>query len=127
MGHHHCKKHKSRARAALQGVPMPEAHVNWLGHSLKPKCRPSSFRVTVAMDQAGVFFAHITRHSSPQVVALNGGIPLSPSVLYVFEFMVHKGDTINFACDTGPHGNIQVLRVDEIDASAAQSSVQSTG
>jgi hypothetical protein len=54
----------------------------------------------------------------------NEGNPLVPAAIYIFEFMVHKHDRINFACDTGPMGFIQVLRVEEIASSAAQSSKQ---
>jgi len=118
------KSLKPRTLALLQHVAMPAAGVSWLGTNLKPKHTPCSIRVTVAMDQSGVFKVKITHDGVTEIVNLNEGLPMTPSALYVFEFMVHKHDRINFACDTGASGFIQILRVEEIDSSAAQSSRQ---
>jgi hypothetical protein len=133
MSHRHEHEHKvkakikglkPRAKALLQHVPMPGANVSWLSKDLKPKRTPSSMRVTVAMDQSGLFKAKITNGGVTEIVNLNEGLPMTPAAMYVFEFMIHKHDRINFACDTGPMGFIQVLRVEEIDSSTAQSSRQ---
>lgn len=113
---------KPRAMALLQHVPMPVANVSWLSKDLKPKHAPSSMRVVAAMDQSGLFKAKITHGGITEIVNFNEGLPMVPSALYVFELMVHKHDRINFACDTGPTGFIQILRVEEIDSSSAQSS-----
>lgn len=115
---------KARAKAILQHAAMPVAGVSWLSSDLRPKHAPSSMRVTVAMDQAGVFKVKIINGGDTEIMDFNEGNPLVPNAIYVFEFMVHKHDRINFACDTGATGFIQVLRVEEIDSSAAQSSRQ---
>jgi hypothetical protein len=115
---------KPRARAILHHVAMPGAGVSWLSHDIKPKCAPSSIRATVSMDQSGVFKVKITNGGFTETMDFNEGNPLVPDAIYVFEFMVHKHDRINFACDTGPIGFINMLRVEEIDSSSAQSSRQ---
>lgn len=131
MSHRHEHKVKAkvkglrpRARASIHHVPMPGALVSWLSKDIRPKCAPSSIRATVAMDQSGLFKAKITNGGVTEIMNFNEGNPLVPAAIYIFEFMVHKHDRINFACDTGPMGFIQVLRVEEIASSAAQSSKQ---
>lgn len=115
---------RPRARALIQHVAMPGALVSWLSKDIKPKCAPSSMRATVAMDQSGLFKVKIINGGVTEIMNFNEGNPLVPAAIYVFEFMVHKHDRINFCCDTGPMGFIQVLRVEEIPSSAAQSSKQ---
>lgn len=115
---------KPRARALLQHAPMPAAGASWLSKDLKPKRSPSSMRIVTAMDQSGLFKAKITHGGITEIVDFNEGNPIVPNAIYVFEIMVHKHDRINFACDTGPTGFIQILRVEEIDSSTAQSSRQ---
>ena len=107
---------KARAKAILQHAAMPVAGVSWLSSDLRPKHAPSSMRVTVAMDQAGVFKVKIINGGDTEIMDFNEGNPLVPNAIYVFEFMVHHGDSVNYLYST-TDGTIQVLNVEEIDSS----------
>jgi hypothetical protein len=106
--------------ATLQNVPLPAANTNWLTSDITPTNTPTTFRIQVAVSIAGNFSVAITNSGDTQVVTLNA--PTGPALIaggnYIFEVLVHSGDSINFRYST-TGGTIQILRVQEIDAAVA--------
>lgn len=102
---------------SLQDESLPDAGDNWLPEDLIPQIFPTTFRIQVAVSIAGIFSATITNSGNTQVVDFNAtsGPELIEDGVYVFELLVHRGDSINFQySETG--GKIRILRVQEIDA-----------
>lgn len=85
-----------------------------LGAAIAPTYNYSLFRIMVAIDSATVFNAVITKSSSAQTVKFNSGSNLVANALYMFDMLVHTGDTVNFKC-TGAVTYL-VLKVQEIAA-----------
>ncbi|MBA7605667.1 hypothetical protein ES703_12801 [subsurface metagenome] len=85
-----------------------------LAAALTPTNTPCLFRVMCAFDTAGVFTATITRGGNTQLVHFNGGANLTVDCLYIFDHLVHSGDTINYQYSVG--AQLMVLRVQEIVA-----------
>lgn len=85
-----------------------------LGTVIAPTYNYSLFRIMVAISAATVFSAVITKNSSSQTVKFNSGSNLVANALYMFDMLVHTGDTVNFKC-TGAVTYL-VLRIQEIAA-----------
>lgn len=85
-----------------------------LGAAIAPTYNYSLFRIMVAINSATVFNAVITKSTNPQTVKFNSGSNLVANALYIFDMLVHTGDTVNFKC-TGAVTYL-VLRVQEIAA-----------
>ena len=115
----HSKKH-------IQNVALPSANVRWLSKDVHPKHPPCGIRISVSVTTPGVLSVLITRKGDTQIVDLNEGDPLVPDALYIFEIMAHHHDRINLSYDT-TSGTIQVLRIEEIDASVAVGNTQTAG
>lgn len=99
----------------VQNFPQVAANTNIFFSDLNPIITPVDFRVQIIMSNSGVFSVVITNGGNSQVGSLNGGVALTAGALYIFDILINKGDTINFRySNTG--GNIQVLRVQELDA-----------
>lgn len=106
--------------ASLHNISLPDAEDNWLETDIVPLISPTTLRIEVAVSISGIFSAAITNDGNTQIVDFNAtsGPDLIEDGVYVFELLVHKGDSINFRySDDG--GKIKILRVQEIDASAA--------
>lgn len=109
-------------KASLTNVPYPVANVNIItsatGVPLTPTNTPTDFRVQVTMSNGGTLSASIVNGANTQVVILNV-IPgaLIANGLYIFDILVHAGDTIDFQYNTPT--TIQMLRVQEIDSASA--------
>jgi len=88
------------------------ADTDILASALSPTNTPCLFRVMVCVDTAGVFFATITKAGNTQVVEFNGGANLTANALYIFDHLVHDGDTINYRHSVNT--TLRVLRVQEI-------------
>jgi len=73
---------------------------------------PCLFRIMVAIDAATVFKADIIKGGNTQTVEFNGGTNLAVNALYMFDMLVHSGDTVNWKC-TGA-ATYLVFRVQEI-------------
>ena len=86
------------------------ADTDILASNLLPTVAPCLFRVTVVLETAGVFSA-ILKGATDKTLKLNGGVALVANCAYLFDFLVHSGDTINF--QTSVTGNV-TLRVQEI-------------
>lgn len=106
--------------ANLQNVPLPVANTNWLLSNLTPLTAPTNFRIQVAISIPGNFSAAITNGGNTQIVTFNvvAGPALVAGGVYIFDLLVHSGDTVNFRYNT-TGGIIQLLRVQEIDAASA--------
>lgn len=70
------------------------------------------FRIMVAMDTAGVFSARVTKSATTVGVDFNAGSNLVANALYIFDMLVHSGDTVNFRHSVS--ATMSVLRVQEI-------------
>jgi hypothetical protein len=107
-------------KATLHDVELPEENINWLDTDLIPTRSPTTFRIEVATSKTGIFSAAITNDGDTQVVNFNvaSGPELIEDGVYVFELLVHKGDSVNFRYSTD-NGTIKILRVQEIDAVTA--------
>jgi len=105
---------------SLHDVDLPSAGDNLLEEDIIPIHPPTTLRIQVAVSKAGIFSAAITNDRNTQVVNFNAtsGPELIGDGVYVFELLVHKGDTVNFRYSTD-NGTIKILRVQEIDASTA--------
>ena len=105
---------------SLHDVDLPSADENWLEEDIIPIHPPTTFRIQVAVSVPGIFSATITNGGNAQVVDFNvtSGPELIKDGVYVFELLVHKGDTVNFRFSED-NGKIKVLRIQEIDASTA--------
>jgi len=116
------KSLKPIRKAFMQNATLPAINTAWLSSNIRPKHTPCAIRVSVAADTAGTFSVMMIHHGNTQVLNLNEGAPLVVNSLYIFEFMVHHGDRVNFQYDsTG--GIIKILRVEEIDDSVAVGSI----
>lgn len=107
-------------KANLQNVPLPAANTNWLSSDIIPTRTPTTFRIQVAISISGDFSAVITKSGNNQVVTFNivPGPTLIANGIYIFDLLVHSGDSINFRFSED-NGSIKILRVQEIDASTA--------
>ena len=90
------------------------ADTDILGAALSPTNTPCLFRVMVTFDAAGIFRATITKGGNTQVVNLNSGNNLIANAVYMFDHLVHAGDTINYRYSVD--AQLLVLRVQEIVA-----------
>ena len=107
-------------KVSLHDEHLPEKDEDWLYEDITPSIFPATFRIQVAVSIAGIFRAAIINDGKVQIVDFNvtSGPELIEDGLYVFELLVHRGDSINFQySETG--GNIKVLRVQEVDAATA--------
>lgn len=82
-----------------------------LATSLSPTNTPCLFRVMVMLETSGVFSAILTNSASSKTLKFNGGAALAASCPYMFDILVHSGDTVNF--QTSASGNV-TLRVQEV-------------
>lgn len=107
-------------KANLQNQALPAIGANWLTTDITPTNYPTTFMIEVAVSVAGNFSAIVTSAGSSQIVTFNvvPGPALVAGGLYIFNLLVHSGDSINFIYSaTG--GTIQVFRVQELDSASA--------
>ncbi len=89
------------------------ANTDILAAALSPSYDPCLFRIMVAFDTAGIFKVKITKGSNSQTLLFNSGANLVANALYIFDHLVHSGDTINYQYSI--NAQMLVLRVQEID------------
>lgn len=105
-------------KAVIHDQAMPAANTNILGAGITPTNSPTTFRIMVSISIAAKFSAAITRAATTKTSKFNGGADLVTDTLFIFDMLVHSGDSINFQFSaTG--GTINDLRVQEIDAATA--------
>ncbi|MBU0846743.1 hypothetical protein KKH23_06090 [Patescibacteria group bacterium] len=112
-------------KASLTNQAQPAANTDILftltAARLTPTNTPTTFRVMVAMSNAGTFSAVIYNGVIPaQVVNFNvvPGPALVANGLYTFDMLVHANDIVDFRY-TVTGGTILVLRVQELDSASA--------
>lgn len=104
----------------LHNSILPAANTNLLTTDITPTNYPTTLMIEVATSIAGNFSAVVTRGGNSQIVTFNvvSGPPLVPGGLYIFNLLVHNGDSVNFIYSaTG--GLVQILRVQELDSASA--------
>ena len=80
---------------------------------LSPKFSPSTFRIMISVDTATRLSATIENDSTEMTAHFNAGVDLTADCLYIFDLLVHQGDTVNFEVDDTV--NVDICRVQEID------------
>jgi len=88
------------------------ADTDILPTSLEPLAGPSLLRIMLAMSYAGVFSATITKEEDTQVLHFYEGSNLQADSLYIFDMLVHPGDSVNFRYSVD--STLRILRVQEI-------------
>jgi len=102
-------------KAVIHNTALPAANTNFLTPSITPTSTPCGFIVQIAVSITGIFRATITNAGNTQIVNFNQATALTANSLYIFEMLVHSGDTVNFRYST-TGGIIQILRVQEADS-----------
>lgn len=112
---------RSPRQVTLKALPIEKANIHnvtknastdFLTTALSPSDPPCLFRVQVALPSAGKLKAIITKATVANTVEFNGGANLAAASLYIFDMLVHTGDTVNFQSDQAQAGI--VMRVQEI-------------
>jgi len=98
-------------RANLHGVSV-SADTNILGTDITPIYKPTLFRILCSFDTAGVFREVRTKAGVVQVSDFNGGSSLTANSLYIFDILIHEGDSMNLRYSIA--ATLKVLRVQEI-------------
>ncbi len=88
------------------------ANTDFLAADISPSDFPSLFRVQVMLPAAGKFTSKITKGATTLTCHFNSGANLAADGLYIFDLLVHSGDTVNFQSDQIQNGHL--LRVQEI-------------
>lgn len=102
------------ARDEMHNVAIAGGVAPILAADIAPLNTPCLFRVAVGFDTAGVFSVTITRTGNTQVQQLNHGVVLTANCLFMFDVLVHSGDTINYRYSVA--AQLQTLRLQEIVA-----------
>jgi len=90
------------------------ANVDILSAILTPSYPPCLFRIQICADTAAKFSARVTKAANTQPVIFNSDVNLTANAEYMFDLLVHDGDTVNFRFDGDV--TIRVLRIQEIGA-----------
>lgn len=88
------------------------ANTDILSSDLTPTNTPCLFRIEVCLNAAGVFSAMVTKADSTQQLKLNSASNLAADAVYMFDILVHSGDSVNF--QHSANATLKVLRVQEI-------------
>ena len=80
--------------------------------SLTPTDTPCTWRVQVCMDNTAQFGVQILVGATTRTHWFNSVNDLVANGLYIFDLLVHAGDTVTFI--TNENGNITNLRVQEL-------------
>lgn len=88
------------------------ADKNILARAITPSNPPCLFRIMICLNTAGVFSAMITKASSEQQFKFNSASNLTADAGYIFDLLVHSGDSINFQHSVA--ATLKTLRVQEI-------------
>ena len=89
-----------------------DANTDFLTSNISPSDYPVLFRVQVMLPSAGKFTAKIKKGVTTLTGHFNGGANLAGSCLYIFDMLVHSGDSVNFQSDQNQDGHL--LRIQEI-------------
>lgn len=115
------RNNRSAKQMTRKALPLEKANVhngnkdannNFLASDISPSDYPVLFRCQVMLPAAGKFTAKITKGATTLTSHFNGGSDLTASCLYIFDLLVHSGDSVNFQSDQNQNGHL--LRVQEI-------------
>ena len=98
-------------QASEQNAPAL-ANTNIFVSDLTPVITPCLFRIQVCISAAATFSARITEGGNTQPFIFNDDTDLTVDAGYIFDLLVHDGDTINFQFDAIT--TIRNLRIQEI-------------
>jgi hypothetical protein len=98
------------AIASQHGVA-ETADTDILASDITPTNTPCLFRVMVMLETAGVFSVILKSGAVSKTLKCNTGNSLLADCAYMFDILVHTGDTVNF--QTSVSGNV-TLRAQEI-------------
>jgi len=85
---------------------------DFLSTAITPSYPPSMLRIFVCSQTAAKFLTRVTKATNVQTLTFNSDGNLTANVPYIFEMLVHSGDTINFQFNTTL--TMSVFRVQEI-------------
>lgn len=102
------------ARAELHNVAGYIAGADILGADLAPLNTPCLFRLTAGFDTAGILSVDVTRAAVTVNQQFNHGVVLPANCLFMFDHLVHSGDTINYQYSV--NCTIMTFRIQEIVA-----------
>lgn len=102
------------ARAEEHNVAGYVATADILAADLAPINTPCLFRLTAGLDTAGILSVDVTRAGVTVNQQFNHGVVLVTNALFMFDHLVHAGDTINYQYSV--NCTIQTFRVQEIVA-----------
>lgn len=107
-------------KANIHNDVLPAINTNWIATDITPTNYPTTFMIEVAVSIAGNFSAVVTNGGNAQTVMFNvvSGPALVAGGVYIFNLLVHNGDSVNFIYST-TGGTIQILRVQELDSASA--------
>lgn len=83
--------------------------------AISPSFPPSLFRIMIVVDVACKFSAVVTVSETAYVVDFNAATDLTANCLYMFDMLVHDGDTVQFEIDSTE--DVVLFRVQEIPSS----------
>ena len=115
------RDNRSAKQITRKALPLEKANVHngnknantdFLAANVTPSDYPVLFRIQVMLPTAGKFTAKIKKSTTTLTSHFNGGANLAASALYIFDVLMHSGDSINFQSDHNQNGHL--LRVQEI-------------
>ncbi len=77
------------------------AATDFFAADLAPSNTPTTFRIYVCLDTAGVFDVQRTSAAVTVAEELNSGGALAADAAYMFDILVHEDDTINLQTSVG--------------------------
>jgi len=83
--------------------------------AISPSFPPSTFRIMIVVDAVTKFSAVVTVSETSYVVDFNTATDLTANCLYMFDMLVHSGDTVQFEIDSTE--DVVLFRVQEIPSS----------
>lgn len=105
-----------RAKADVEGVS-PGATTDILASDITPSTTPSLFRIMVQVNAVCKFRAIVTVDETAYTLNFIANSDLAADAVYMFDMLVHSGDSINFQIDSAE--TVDILRVQEIPCSIA--------
>jgi len=112
---------RSAKQVIRKAIPLEKVNIHngnknagndFLTANITPSDYPVLFRIQVMLPSAGKFTAKIKVLTTTLTCHLNGGSNLVASCLYIFDVLMHNGDSINFQSNVNQNGHL--LRIQEI-------------
>lgn len=104
----------SLAKVDIEGVEQTGS-ADILTSDITPSRAPSLFRIMIQVDAVCKFSAMVEVGTTTHTLIFNGNSDLTAGALYMFDMLVHSGDSVNFQLDSSE--KVDILRVQEIPSS----------